>query len=177
MSYERITSFRAADDFAAFLERENYAIPFLADLSGQLKLAEKVPYRSGVIGNRWAILPMEGWDCQPDGCPSALTRRRWLNFARSGAKLIFGTEACAVMHEAKSNTRQLTMNEKSADAMARLLNEMRLAHAEKFGTAETVFGVPRGTGALWAAVFTDGRELFASAGTKDGAVMKRAAAE
>ncbi len=138
MSYERITSFRTADDFAAFLERENYAIPFQADLSGQLKLAEKVPCRSGVIGNRWAILPMEGWDCQPDGCPSALTRRRWLNFARSGAKLIFGTEACAVMHEAKSNTRQLTMNEKSAGAMARLLDEMRRAHAEKFGTADNL---------------------------------------
>ena len=54
---------------------------------------------------------------------------------------------------------------------------VRELDAEKFGTAETVFGVPRGTGALWAAVFTDGRELFASAGTKDGAVMKRAAAE
>ena len=47
--------------------------------------------------------------------------------------------------------------------------------AEKFGPAETVFEVPEGTGALWTAVYTDGRELFASAGTKDGAVMKRAA--
>ncbi|MBO7404443.1 MAG: hypothetical protein J6V24_05740, partial [Clostridia bacterium] len=47
----------------------------------------------------------------------------------------------------------------------------------KFTPAETVFDVPEGTGALWAAVYTDGRELFASAGTADGAVMKRAAAE
>ncbi|MBR5365482.1 MAG: exo-alpha-sialidase [Clostridia bacterium] len=50
-------------------------------------------------------------------------------------------------------------------------------HTEKFGPAETVFEVPEGSGALWAAVYTDGRELFASAGTGDGAVMKRAAIE
>ncbi len=51
--------------------------------------------------------------------------------------------------------------------------------ADKFGPAETVFDVPEGTGALWTAVYldTESRELIASAGTKDGAVMKRAAAE
>jgi hypothetical protein len=51
--------------------------------------------------------------------------------------------------------------------------------ADKFGPAETVFDVPEGTGALWGAVYldTEGRDLIASAGTKEGAVMKRAAAE
>ncbi len=48
--------------------------------------------------------------------------------------------------------------------------------AEKFGPAETVFDVPERTGALWAAVCLDpdSKELLASAGTKDGAVLKRA---
>ncbi|MBR4746628.1 MAG: sigma 54-interacting transcriptional regulator, partial [Desulfovibrio sp.] len=51
------------------------------------------------LPNRWAILPMEGWDCTASGEPSDLTRRRWLGFANSGAALVAGTEAGAVMHE------------------------------------------------------------------------------
>ena len=46
-------------------------------------------------------------------------------------------------------------------------------HRDSFGPAETVFEVPDDAGALWTAVYTDGRELFASAGTPDGAVLKR----
>lgn len=45
--------------------------------------------------------------------------------------------------------------------------------ADSFCPAETVFDVPEDAGALWTAVYTDGRELFATAGTPDGAVMKR----
>jgi NADPH2 dehydrogenase len=53
--------------------------------------------RGGVkIGNRIAVNPMEGWDGTPDGNPSELTFRRWQNFGRSGAKLIWGCEAVAV---------------------------------------------------------------------------------
>ncbi len=136
MAYEKIAAFHTAAEFAEFLKRENYDIPILTELPRELKLAEKVRHRDRIIGNRWAILPMEGWDCLPDGCPSELTRRRWLNFAKSGAKLLYGTEACAVMHSGKSNTRQLTMNPKSADALAHLVEEMRRTHAEKFGTAD-----------------------------------------
>ena len=44
---------------------------------------------------------------------------------------------------------------------------------ESFSAAETVFDVPEAAGALWGAVYSDGRELFASAGGPDGAVMKR----
>jgi NADPH2 dehydrogenase len=36
---------------------------------------------------RFAAQPMEGWDAEPDGRPSELTRRRWLRMATSGAKL------------------------------------------------------------------------------------------
>ena len=32
------------------------------------------------VGNRFCILPMEGWDGTSDGEPSDLTRRRWRNF-------------------------------------------------------------------------------------------------
>ena len=136
MAYEKIAAFHSAAEFQDFLKRENYEIPILTEMPSELKLAEKVMHRGKTIGNRWSILPMEGWDCLPDGSPSELTRRRWLNFAKSGAKLLYGTEACAVMHSGKSNTRQLTMNEKSYDKIAALLAEMRQLHAGKFGTAD-----------------------------------------
>ena len=49
------------------------------------------------LSNRWCIHPMEGWDGTEDGRPSDWTRRRWRNFGHSGAKLIWGGEAVAVV--------------------------------------------------------------------------------
>ena len=40
--------------------------------------------------NRFAILPMEGWDGTADGRPTDLVRRRWQRFGASGAELIWG---------------------------------------------------------------------------------------
>ncbi|MCQ2379741.1 MAG: hypothetical protein MJ025_02295 [Victivallaceae bacterium] len=134
--YERVASFATPSDFRKFIESKGYSIPMVDELPEKMKLAEKVQYRGRTIGNRWAILPMEGWDCNPDGSPSELTRRRWLRFATSGAKLIYGTEACAVMKEGKSNTRQLTMTDACYDGLAKMVEEMRSAHAAKFGTAD-----------------------------------------
>jgi 2,4-dienoyl-CoA reductase-like NADH-dependent reductase (Old Yellow Enzyme family) len=54
---------------------------------------------------------MEGWDGTTDGKPTELTKRRWRNFAISGAKLLWGCEAVAVRHEGRANPNQLLMNE------------------------------------------------------------------
>lgn len=62
------------------------------------------------IGNRFAVHPMEGWDGQPDGMPSERTLRRWHNFGRSGAKLIWGGEAFAVQEDGRANPCQLYHN-------------------------------------------------------------------
>ena len=134
--FAKVASFRTPEAFQEFLASQPYHVPFCADLSGELKLGEANECFGMKAGNRWAILPMEGWDCDPDGGPSELTRRRWLHFAESGAKLLFGVEACAVMHAGKSNTRQLIMTDAAYDRIARLLEEMRKVHAAKFGTAD-----------------------------------------
>ena len=63
-------------------------------------LAQPLDLHGRTIGNRFAILPMEGWDCTSDGRPTDLTRRRWERWGLSGAKLIFGAEAIAVCPEA-----------------------------------------------------------------------------
>jgi 2,4-dienoyl-CoA reductase-like NADH-dependent reductase (Old Yellow Enzyme family) len=78
---------------------------------------------------------MEGWDAEADGRPSALARRRWLRFGLSGAKLIWGGEAVAVMPEGRANPNQLLLNERTAPALAALREEMAKTHRERFGTA------------------------------------------
>ena len=92
-------------------------------------MARPITVNGRTVGNRWCILPMEGWDCEHDGAPSELTRRRWRNFGISGAKLLFGCEACAVMESGRSNTRQLMLTEGTAQALGSLLDEVRAVRA------------------------------------------------
>ena len=138
-AYPKIASFRTAEEFRRHLEEEKIFLPIEETI---LSAKENSPLSAPLecygkkIGNRWCILPMEGWDCLPDGAPSPLTKRRWLNFAKSGAKLLFGCEACAVMESGKSNTRQLMITEKTLPAIGSLLAEMRKVHKARFGTEE-----------------------------------------
>ena len=135
--YAKVAQFRTPEDFREYLKRENIRIG-LAELPppGDSALAKPLRYAGHTVGNRWAILPMEGWDCCPDGTPGEFTRRRWLNFAASGAKLIYGTEAAAVMHSGRSNPRQLLVAPHTAGALKEICAEMRRTHREKFGTDE-----------------------------------------
>jgi len=139
--YPKITSFKTAEAFREHLnnlgldlEIDDAILPAPAS-----PLAQGIEFRGRKIGNRWCILPMEGWDCLPDGSPSELTRRRWLHFAESGAKLLFGCEACAVMESGKSNTRQLMISPATMPKLKALCSEMRVRHAMKFGSAEDLY--------------------------------------
>lgn len=85
------------------------------------------------IGNRFAIQPMEGWDCLEDGRPSENTIRRWRNFGLSGAKLIWGGEAVAVRHDGRANPNQLTMTEASKPEIAKMRETLVAAHREAMG--------------------------------------------
>ena len=139
MNYPRIPTFKTPAAFRAHLRAAGASFDLDDTLSPapDSPLARPFRLRSGATaGNRWCVLPMEGWDCLPDGAPSDLTRRRWMRFATGGAKLLFGCEACAVMEEGRSNTRQLMLTEGTAPALAALLDDMRRAHAARFGTAD-----------------------------------------
>lgn len=137
--YPRINSFKSAADFRAHLHNDLKLDLDLDDaiLSRETSpLAQECRCYGRTVGNRWCILPMEGWDCLPDGSPSELTRRRWMNFAESGAKLLFGCEACAVTPSGKSNTRQMMMTRDNLGSFKQLYSDMVKAHAAKFGTAD-----------------------------------------
>ena len=122
---------------------------YISDLGIDLAFDEKVksgqesplgkPYtmKNGFkIGNRFCILPMEGWDSTKDGKPSEHTFRRWKNFGDSGAKLIWGGEAVAVRPDGRSNPNQLLINEDTIDSLQELLNTLTTAHKNRFESTD-----------------------------------------
>jgi NADPH2 dehydrogenase len=88
------------------------------------------------IGNRFCIQPMEGWDGTADGKPTDLIRRRWNNFGRSGAKLIWGCEAAAVCHEGRANPNQLVINDENLPEITSLLHGLVATHKEKYSNTD-----------------------------------------
>ncbi len=140
-SYRKISTLKTAAGFATYCDALDIPLKFDATMRTDAKapLAQSYKLRRKTIGNRWAILPMEGWDCTADGAPSELTERRWLRFGISGAKLLFGCEAAAVMPEGRSNTRQMMMNESTVAAIGALRQKMLDVHAAKFGTADDLY--------------------------------------
>ncbi len=87
------------------------------------------------VGNRFCILPMEGWDGTTDGAPTDLVERRWRRFGTGGAKLIWG-EATAVVADGRANPNQLVIADSTVDAIGRLRASTVQAHRERFGSAD-----------------------------------------
>ena len=69
--------------------------------------------------NRFAVLPMEGWDGTIDGRPTDLVRRRWRRFGSSGCGLVWG-EATAVRADGRANPNQLILDERTVHELAEL---------------------------------------------------------
>jgi 2,4-dienoyl-CoA reductase-like NADH-dependent reductase (Old Yellow Enzyme family) len=110
--------------FRAHLETLGVDVPFDDTVDPTGVLAAPMSITDGSAGsrvapNRWAVLPMEGWDAEPDGRPSDLLRRRWERFATSGAGLVWG-EATAVRPDGRANPRQLVLDERTVDDIAAL---------------------------------------------------------
>jgi 2,4-dienoyl-CoA reductase-like NADH-dependent reductase (Old Yellow Enzyme family) len=88
---------------------------------------------TNAVGNRFAVLPMEGWDGDADGTPTDLVRRRWRRFGESGAKLVWGGEAVAVAHEGRANPNQLVIDDATVEPLAALRAELVDAHVRAHG--------------------------------------------
>ena len=86
------------------------------------------------VGNRFCILPMEGWDGTRAGAPGDLTVRRWRHFGASGAKLIWGGEAVAVRPDGRANPHQLLMSAENMPALESLREALVRAHRDRFGS-------------------------------------------
>jgi NADPH2 dehydrogenase len=120
LTIKRMAQLKTAEDLRAHLESVGAKIPFDETVSANGPLGQSVTVNGRTIGNRFAILPMEGWDGTADGKPSDLTFRRWQRFGQSGAKLIWGGEAVAVRPDGRANPNQLVMNEANLPELAML---------------------------------------------------------
>jgi 2,4-dienoyl-CoA reductase-like NADH-dependent reductase (Old Yellow Enzyme family) len=137
--FPRVASFKTAAAFRAHLAGLDIPLQFEDDLAKpeDSPLADPLEVDGVRIGNRFCILPMEGWDGTLDGRPSELTIRRWRHFGLSGAKLIWGGEAVAVRQDGRANPNQLLI----VDATKKPLADLRAAlvdeHIAQFGPRAT----------------------------------------
>ncbi len=138
MKFRRIASLKTPEDFRDALRHLNLVLPFdtTVEHGPSAPLARPLYRHNLAIGNRFAILPMEGWDGIEDGRPSDLTFRRWERFGISGAKLIWGGEAVAVRHDGRANPNQLLINEANLSDLARLRERLESAHLNRFGCTD-----------------------------------------
>jgi NADPH2 dehydrogenase len=138
MKFPKISNLKTFEQFNAHLNELGIEIPVDETLeSGESSpLGSSVDYGDQKIGNRFCILPMEGWDGTLDGKPSDLTRRRWKNFGLGGAKLVWGGEAVAVRHDGRANPNQLLINDSTLPEIESLRELLESTHEETFGTRE-----------------------------------------
>ena len=141
-TYSRVAQLKTAEDFRSYLKKGDIDLSF----DEELILGPESPFRkpftlnSGKkIGNRFSILPMEGWDGTTDGNPTDYTRRRWKNFALSGAKLLWGGEAFAVAPEGRANPNQLMARKENFSELKGLKNLIFDTHNAKFGKTDDLY--------------------------------------
>ena len=123
----RITQVKNLDSVARF--RSHVAnlgvdVPIDDDVDPAGPLAAPVTFTDASAGsftapNRFAVLPMEGWDGTRAGAPTDLVRRRWERFGASGCGLVWG-EATAVRADGRANPHQLVLDPTTVGAIAAL---------------------------------------------------------
>jgi len=137
-NYRRVAQLRTAEQFRQHLADLGVELAFddLVQSGDQSPLAQPYSVHGRTVGNRFAVLPMEGWDATPDGHPNDLVLRRWRRFGQSGAKLIWGGEAVAVCHEGRANPNQLVMNTDTVDSIAHLRRALVEEHRLHYGQTD-----------------------------------------
>ena len=122
--FPQMKTFTDQEALRGHLETLGIEIPVDDEVDPTGALAAPMTITDGALGrtvvaNRFAALPMEGWDGLADGRPSDLVRRRWKRLGESGAGLVW-CEATAVRHDGKANPNQLVLNETTVDDIAEL---------------------------------------------------------
>jgi 2,4-dienoyl-CoA reductase-like NADH-dependent reductase (Old Yellow Enzyme family) len=137
-TFRRVAALKSAAEFQAYLAQLAVTLPFdnQVQSGSDAPLAQPYPLDDFVIGNRLAVLPMEGWDGATDGQPTDLVRRRWQRFGQSGAKLIWGCEAVAVRPDGRANPHQLMILPETVGALAELRTLLIQSHEARYGRSD-----------------------------------------
>jgi 2,4-dienoyl-CoA reductase-like NADH-dependent reductase (Old Yellow Enzyme family) len=139
----RIPSLKTVEAFGQHVRSLNLDLQFEPQIATgeDSELRRSLAFNGRLIGNRWAIQPMEGWDGTTSGGVTEPMLRRWRRFGESGAKLIWGGEAMAVVPEGRANPNQLIINEQNRAGLAKLRETLIEAHRERYGrTDDLVIG-------------------------------------
>ena len=152
MLFPKLASFKTVDDFRHRTTELGIDLPVSTEPPGQaLGVTTTLPLPTPrPAGNRFAILPMEGWDATADGRPTDLVRRRWQRFGQSGAKLIWGGEAVSVRHDGRANPRQLVLTADTVGDLATLRELLVAEHAQRAGTNDLTIGLQLTHSGRWA---------------------------
>ena len=137
--YPKVAQLKSVDSLRARLVELSALLPLdeaIQTTAAGSPLAQPIDVGGFRVGNRWCIHPMEGWDAHRDGSPSDFTLRRWRNFGRSGAKLIWGGEAAAVQPGGRANPNQTLATPDNKRGLAQLLEECRAGHVEQTGSLD-----------------------------------------
>jgi 2,4-dienoyl-CoA reductase-like NADH-dependent reductase (Old Yellow Enzyme family) len=138
MTPRKISRLRDAAALRAFLDELGVSLPFdeSVEAGEDAPLAQPLEVAGVRVGNRFAVLPMEGWDATQDGRPTALVRRRWERFGAGGAKLIWGGEAVAVRPDGRANPNQLCLREAFVPEFEALRRALEGAHGQACGRSD-----------------------------------------
>ena len=115
--------FKSKDEILKKALALGFELPFSDDISPLLAPASIVGFS---ILNRLVVQPMEGYDSETEGSPSALTKRRYLRYAGGGSGIIW-YEAVAVSSDGRSNPNQLWINKNNSAVFTSLNDEVRRA--------------------------------------------------
>ena len=141
--FDKVGQFKDVASFRQHVRAMGLALPMddrVLSASEGSPLAQPLDVAGFVVGNRWCVHPMEGWDGTPEGLPSEHTIRRWKHFGESGCKLIWGGEAFAVQEDGRANPLQIGIigndEDRAARGVADLLRTLTEAHKEKLGNTD-----------------------------------------
>jgi NADPH2 dehydrogenase len=98
-------------------------------------LARPVEIMGRLVGNRFCIHPMEGWDSDVDGRPTRQSRRRWQSLGRSGAKMLWN-ESAAVNPLGRSSPEQLLIAAHTIESLTAIRRDQVAAHVQTHGDAD-----------------------------------------
>jgi NADPH2 dehydrogenase len=124
-----------AREFLAYLEHVGAQLPFDVDVAHgpSSPLARPVSFSGLTAGNRFCVHPLEGWDADVNGRPTASTRERWRRMGQGGAKLIWA-ESAAVRPDGRSTPSQLLVADDTVSDLAALrqlaVDEHERVHAD-----------------------------------------------
>jgi 2,4-dienoyl-CoA reductase (NADPH2) len=120
--------FKTKDEIIQKALALGFELPFSDDVSPLLAPASIEGFS---VPNRLVVQPMEGYDSETEGSPSALTKRRYLRYACGGSGIIW-YEAVAVSSDGRSNPNQLWINKNNSAVFKSLNDEVRRA-ADQIG--------------------------------------------